>query len=367
MVRSRAHVTARSIGSRGLKNVAEPLGVYALSASEVETTPRRKPRKLLSVAIVGFVLAGSLFLARGPILAWFAINVPRVVGANVQQQIGFATTPDGVRIAYATAGEGPPIVFVLGWLTHLTEGIGSPLYDQGGTLSWWTREHRVVRYDGRGFGLSDRNVTDFSLEARVRDLETVVDALGLERFIIYAYSAGGATGIEYANRHPEKVSRLVLAATFVEAKSDLDRIEALEGLGRFIDSGWDAQAARSAMAQFLAPEADEVSRRMLMHFLGVAADGPQIASFMRASRSIDASGSARALGVPTLVIAGDADSTVPLAASRRVASLIPGARFEVVEGAGHIAASLADPRVMKLTSAFLADTQSFSDVAGAGL
>jgi class 3 adenylate cyclase len=161
MIRSRAHVTARSLGSRGLKNVGEPLDIYALSASEFQPESPRKSRKLLTVAIAGVVLAGLLILGRGPILAWLALNVPRVVGASVQQQIGFATTPDGVRIAYATAGEGPPIVFVLGWLTHLTEGIGSPLYDQGGTLSWWTREHRAVRYDGRGFGLSDRSVEDF--------------------------------------------------------------------------------------------------------------------------------------------------------------------------------------------------------------
>jgi 3-oxoadipate enol-lactonase len=198
----------------------------------------------------------------------------------------------------------------------------------------------------------------------VSDLEAVVDALGFDRFVLYAYSAGGSTGIEYTFRHPEKVSRLILAATFVSAGSDLGRVEELTGLARFVETGWDAQAARSAMTEFLAPEADDVTRRVLMHFLGVAAEAPQVSGFMYGTRDIDVSASAREIRSPTLVIAGDADTTVPLEASRRVASLIPGARFEVVEGAGHIAACLSDPRVMKLTLDFVAEGENAQHVAG---
>ncbi len=255
MIRSRAHVTARSIGSRALKNVGEPVSVYALSASEAQAAapPKRRGRRLATLAGVGLLVVGLLVVYRAPVLTWLALNLPRLTGGSVEQQIGFATSPDGVQIAYATAGEGPPLVLVLGWSTHLTEGIGSPLYDQAGSLAWWTRDHRVVRYDGRGFGLSDRNVTDFSLEARVSDLETVVDALGLERFVLYAYSAGGPTGVEYAARHPERVSRLVLAATFVSRGDDAERTEGLASLIRFIETGWDTPAARAAMIQFLHP------------------------------------------------------------------------------------------------------------------
>jgi class 3 adenylate cyclase/pimeloyl-ACP methyl ester carboxylesterase len=360
MVRSRAHVVAKPLGSRSLKNVEQPVGVYALSTEEIVTAeaPARRRRSARRLAIAGtaaLIALGVLFLNRGPILAWAALTVPRLMGGSVEQQIAFAETPDGVRIAYATAGAGPPIVFVLGWGTHLTEGMGSPLYDQAGFLSWYTRDHTVVRYDGRGFGLSDREVADLSLDARVRDLETVVNDLGLERFALYAYSAGGPTGVEYATRHPERVSHLVLAATAVQLTGDNPRRQELRSLTEFIETNWESPLARAALAEFLAPEANDVERRVLMHFLQVAADGPQLAGFMRAHGQIDRTEQARRIQVPTLVVASDADRTVPLALSRSLASLVPGARFEIVEGASHIEAAAMDPRVMRMVSSFLAE------------
>jgi 3-oxoadipate enol-lactonase len=110
---------------------------------------------------------------------------------------------------------------------------------------------------------------------------------------------------------------------------------------------------RASFAEFLAPEATDVERRVLMHFLRIAANGPQILGFFRASATIDTSDEAPRVRAPTLVVAGDRDTTIPLAASRELASRIPGARFEVVEGAGHIAAAAQDPRVMRLVADFL--------------
>jgi pimeloyl-ACP methyl ester carboxylesterase len=360
MVRSRAQVKARSLGPRALKNVDQPLAVYALDSEEVasaQATHRsgRRRRRLALVAGVAGLLLGGLWLARAPLLAWLAVNAPRVMGASIEQQIAFAETPDGVRIAYATSGSGPPLVFVLGWGTHLTEGMGSPLYDQSGFLAFYSRQHRVVRYDGRGFGLSDRDVTDFSLEARLLDLETVIDALGLERFGLYAFSAGGPTGVAYAARHPERVSHLVLAATYSGDNPDPARAEHLRNLIRFAGSSWDTPMGRASFVEFLAPEADEVGRRVLMHFLQLAASGESILGFFGASGEIEVSEEARRIRVPTLVVAGDADTTIPLTASRRLASLIPNARFEVIEGGTHIGASAQDPRVMRLVSEFLAE------------
>ena len=107
--------------------------------------------------------------------------------------------------------------------------------------------------------------------------------------------------------------------------------------------------------EFLAPEANDVERRVLMHFLSVAADGPQIVGFLRAQGRINRAQQARQIRSPTLVVASEADQTVPMAMSRELASLVPGARFEVVEGASHIGAALMDPRVMRLVSEFLSE------------
>src|SRR5262245_56902309 len=120
------------------------------------------------------------------------------------REVQFCRTSDDVRIAYATVGEGPPLVWAAHWLSHLSYSWQSPVWRH------WTQEfaqdHCFVHYDERGNGLSDWDNPDFSLDAFVRDLEAVVDTLGLERFALIGSSKGGPTSIAYAARHPERVS-----------------------------------------------------------------------------------------------------------------------------------------------------------------
>jgi class 3 adenylate cyclase len=135
MVRTRAHVTAQALGRQSLKNVGESVAVYALSAREshAPARPRRRVRNALVATLAVLVLVGAgVAMNRAAIMTWLALNAPRYLTTPVEQQIGFAETSDGVRIAYATSGSGPPVVFVLGWATHIKEGFGSPLYDLGG-------------------------------------------------------------------------------------------------------------------------------------------------------------------------------------------------------------------------------------------
>jgi len=125
-----------------------------------------------------------------------------------EQQIRFCTSSDGVNICYATVGEGPPLVKAPNWLSHLEYDWRSPVWRH-----WWeelSKDHLLIRFDQRGCGLSDWSVEDMSFEARVSDLEAVVDALELERFALLGISQGGAAAAEYAVRHPERVSHLVI-------------------------------------------------------------------------------------------------------------------------------------------------------------
>lgn len=355
MIRSRPHVSATSLGARTFKNVAQPINVFVLEPA-ADAGTRSAPSRRLSLASASLavaILVGVMVWFRGPVIAWLALNVPRLTGGSVDQQIGFATTSDGVKIAYATSGDGPPMVNVLGWGTHLTEGLGSPLYDNSGRIAFWSERFTLVRYDGRGFGLSDRDVHDFSIEARVRDLEAVVDALGVERFVLNAFSAGGPTGVAYAARHPDKVSKLILAATYAGrggAGSVPD--SNIAALLNFVETSWQSNAARAAFVEYLAPEATDVERRVFMHFLTVAANGPQVAGFLRATGS-DVTASAVQIRCPTLVVASDADRAVPLRWSRELAALIPGARLEIVAGASHRGATGDDPRAREVMAAFL--------------
>jgi class 3 adenylate cyclase/pimeloyl-ACP methyl ester carboxylesterase len=362
MVRSRAHVTTHSLGAQELKNVGTEVPVYSLAASDGQTPgarPRRRrgPMVLVGALAAALLVAALAFTNGAAIVAWLALNVPRLGGGSVEQQIGFVETSDGVRIAYATSGEGPPLVSALGWITHLTEGLGSPLYDQGGSIAAASQRGLLVRYDGRGFGLSDRDVTDFSLDARVRDLESVVDALGLERFALNGISAGGPTVITYAFRHPERVSHLILSATFAgfgepdAASPPLAKANAARR--ELIRTSWELPSTRAMIAELLAPDLGDVERRVLLHFLAVSGEGPAFAGFMEASFAIDATSEARQLRIPALVISGGDDPL--LSGGRELASLIPGARFEVLEGANHIEASAGDPRVRELIADFIAE------------
>src|SRR5437867_6751409 len=116
-------------------------------------------------------------------------------------EIQYARTSDGVSIAFYEMGEGPPLVIasVSEFLSHLRLRMIPEYHRDGRGLG---RFNRIIRYDLRGAGFSDRNTRDFSLDARVRDLEAVVDHLGLDRFDLLGSIHGGPLAIAYASHHP---------------------------------------------------------------------------------------------------------------------------------------------------------------------
>jgi pimeloyl-ACP methyl ester carboxylesterase/class 3 adenylate cyclase len=358
-VRTRSHIRATSLGAKALKNVTTPVNVFTLSSESPSEKKSRRPRRLAWVAgsALALVAAGWLVWSqyRVPLLASIAIAAPRYFSNPIEQKLGFATTSDGVRIAYGVTGSGPPLIFVLGWGTHLEKGFGSPLYDRFGWIAALSEHSTLVRYDGRGFGMSGRDVTDFSLDARVSDLEAVVAALHLERFAIYGISAGGPAAIAYTVRHPERVTRLILIETYAGTASlpmPVPAAETLNGMLSLMRTSWESPAVRDMWISFLNPAIDDVSRRVLSEFFLVSADGSSMAGFFTAGLTEDLSAQAAAIRAPTLVIHGDKDTTVPFAYGVKLASLIPGSRFEIIHGADH--GAFVDPRALKLVTEFLA-------------
>src|SRR5262245_12577654 len=159
--------------------------------------------------------------------------------ARARQEIRYCTTSDGVRLAYASIGSGPPLVRASNWLTHLDLEWGSPIWRH-----WWSAlslHHRVIRYDERGNGMSQRDVSDVSFDTWVRDLETIVDAAGLDRFPLLGISRGGPIAIAYAVKHPERVSHLVLYGAFAAGLNHTgtpDDLEARRALVSLMRLGW---------------------------------------------------------------------------------------------------------------------------------
>ena len=253
------------------------------------------------------------------------------------REVQFCRTSDDVRIAYATVGEGPPLVWAAHWLSHLSYSWQSPVWRH------WTQEfaqdHCFVHYDERGNGLSDWDNPDFSLDAFVRDLEAVVDTLGLERFALIGSSKGGPTSIAYAARHPERVSRLVLYGTSAHRKqqdgSDRERREAIIAL---IRQGWaqDNPAVRQLLTSLFVPDATLDEMRWFNDLQRLSASAENAARLLRAVGDFNVLDLLPDIAVPTLVVHCRDDAAVPFEHGRLIASRIPRARFVALEGRNHI-------------------------------
>jgi pimeloyl-ACP methyl ester carboxylesterase/DNA-binding CsgD family transcriptional regulator len=258
---------------------------------------------------------------------------------GVSQAIRFCTSPDGVQIAYATHGKGPPLVRAGTWMTHLEFDWDSPLWRH-----WLTelgRDFKVIRYDERGCGLSDRHVVDFSLEAWVSDLESVVDAAGLDRFVLLGVSGGGPTAITYATRHPERVSHLILYGAYARARrarNDPAAVELEDALIRLINVGWGGAnpAFRRVFTTLFVPDATPEQMRWFDEIQQRSTSAENAVALRRARGEVDVSAAAREVAVPTLALHANDDAVVPFQEGRRLAGMISGSQFVPLDGRNHI-------------------------------
>ena len=258
----------------------------------------------------------------------------------MQQQIRFCKTIDGVRLAFATAGTGPPLVKAANWLNHVEYDWRTPIWRP--LFERLTRKRKLVRYDERGCGLSDWNVADFSLDAWVRDLETVVDAAGIERFPLLGISQGGPIAIAYAIRHPERVSRLILYGSFARGynKRNLSPAHLAEWriLVDLVRVGWgrETPAFRQVFSALFLPDGSPEDLRAFDRLQRESASPENAARMMAAFGDVDVQDVAPLLRIPTLVLHRHGDLRIPFEEGRRLAGLIPDARLVTMEGRNHL-------------------------------
>jgi pimeloyl-ACP methyl ester carboxylesterase/DNA-binding CsgD family transcriptional regulator len=245
-----------------------------------------------------------------------------------------------VRIAFATSGEGPPLVKVSNWLTHLEFDWQSPVWRH------WLRElgrsHTLVRYDQRGCGLSDWDVDGLSSELWLKDLETVVDAAGLKRFPLFAMSQGGPLAIRYAARHPERVSALVLLGTYARGRllraGSREEREEFESVLTLMRIGWgrDNPAFRQVFTSLFIPGASREQVDWFNDLMKVSTSPENAVRFRRVNSMLDVREVARSLELPTLVLHARHDAITPFEEGRSLAALIPGAQFVPLDGRNHV-------------------------------
>ena len=276
----------------------------------------------------------------------------------LDQKIHYCLAPDGVRIAYACTGDGPPLVKAANWLNHLELDWSGPVW--GRLITELSRTHLLVRYDERGNGLSDRDVQDLSFEAFVRDLETVVDTLGIERFPLLGISQGCAVSIEYAARHPGRVSHLILLGGYAAGWRHIaDAAEAArrEAVITLVAHGWgqDNPVYRQIFSQTFMPSASHEEIDWFNDFQRATTSPENAVRFLEAFATLDVRHRLADVKAPTLVLHARGDQRVPIAQGIELASFIPGASLVTLDTDSHIPLSRepATTRIIECIQGFL--------------
>ena len=265
---------------------------------------------------------------------------PRAIPPTMRQEVRFCRAPDGTRIAYALAGEGPPLVKSANWMNHLEYDWESPVF--GHFLRGLADGRRLLRYDSRGNGLSDWEAGELTLDAWVSDLEAVVDAAGFERFPLLGLSQGAGIALAYAARHPERVSHLVLYGGFgagvYRASQDTEAHERRRAMTTLTRTGWGQEnpAFRQMFATLFIPGA---TRELADHFneLQRRTTSPECAArHLDAAGHLDVRDLTQQVQAPTLVLHARGDAVVPIEQGRELAASIPNARFVALPGQNHM-------------------------------
>ncbi|MDU8945620.1 alpha/beta fold hydrolase [Ovoidimarina sediminis] len=253
----------------------------------------------------------------------------------------FCRSDDGVRIAYSIAGSGPPILRAAHWMSHLQYEWESPVWRHW--ITALSERATLIRYDQRGNGLSDWDVSDMSFERMLSDLERVVEASGVDRFALLGVSQSCSISIAYAVRHPEKVSCLVLYGGFAKGwrmRGDPSSVASHEAMTTLIREGWgqDNPAFRRLFTELLIPDAKDTDSKSLDDLQERSVSPENAARLHEAFGRTDVEEQLARVEVPTLVVHGRRDAMVPFNCGREIAAGIPGARFLELDSANHILA-----------------------------
>lgn len=291
----------RDLGSQRVKNISRPIGVWQWSPDPPETERE-------------------------------------VEEAGLNQRVQFCMTGDGVQLAYASVGEGPPVFKAPNWLNHLEYEWRSPVW--GPVLAEIAAKHRLVRFDQRGNGLSDWDVEEISYDAMISDMARVVEASGLERFALLGISQGCGLSVRFAAEYPEKVKCLVLYGGYLRgplARGKKDQQELHEAAIAMIRHGWGSTSPtyRHFFTELFMPDAtpeqmesfDELQRICI-----TPENAVRIHEMIARTNVVEY---AQRVQVPTLVLHAEGDQRAPFEEGRRMAAMIPNARFVSLTGRNH--------------------------------
>jgi pimeloyl-ACP methyl ester carboxylesterase len=268
----------------------------------------------------------------------------------MDQEIRFCTRPDGVRIAYAIIGDGPPLLYTRPVFGHLELEWERPeIRNYFGALA---RHHTVIRWDTHGTGLSDRDRTQFTLDGQISDIVAVADLLEIDRFDLIGDASGTPATIAYAADHPDRVHRLVLYAPFAYGPA-IGRAEVLEAMTALMRANWSLGA--KTFADVIIPDADTSTAMDAARLLRGSVEAEPAARLYELAWTVDVRDRLPRISARTLVLHRQEERTVPFALGRELASQIPHARFVPLEGRANLPYIGDVGSVLRAIAEFLGD------------
>jgi pimeloyl-ACP methyl ester carboxylesterase/DNA-binding CsgD family transcriptional regulator len=284
----------------------------------------------------------------------------------MQQSVRYLKTADGVRLAWASCGDGPTLIKAANWLTHLNYDLDSPVWKHW--IDFFSRHFRLVRYDERGCGMTDWEVSDLSMPRWTADLEEVVAVSDPgESFVLFGCSHGTAAAMEFAARYPQRVSHLILYGGYAVGwahREDPGGLARYRAITELVRTGWghDNPVFRQLFTSRFVPGARPEQLEWFNELCRRTTSPAMAARLLVARGELDVRGVLPQVRVPTLVLHARGDEVVPLSMGKMLAAEIPNAAFVELDSRNHVLLE-DEPAWTRFQEAVLQFTERAPDVA----
>jgi pimeloyl-ACP methyl ester carboxylesterase len=276
------------------------------------------------------------------------------------QDVRYALSADGSAIAWSALGEGPPLMRAGHWLSHLEMDMKSTLW--GPLIARLARNHRLLRYDLRGTGRSEREAPLTGIDLFAEDMAAVADAAGVDRMDIFAASQAGPVALRFAARWPDRVRRLIVVGGYAEGR--VHRVSTDDSLDEetmlaMIRAGWGKADSpfMQAFSALFAPDATRAQRDELVRMQLSSATTETAVTLRRLIDRFNVTEDLARVRAPVLIFHAEGDAIHPLSQGLKLAAHLADARFVLLHSRSHMMLP-QDPAwhvLMDRTQAFLAE------------